>query len=326
MKSNVSLLLEEALLLTEEKKFKGLLLEDLKTLDESLSDEDFDLLYESLQEDEELLVEFLGTIAGLGSKAAKWLSSKSSSIGKKLGNYSAKTAAAKKAKSDKKELAGVIKSTRGEHTNAVKAYGKALKGKDPKAQKAALAALKIARNNSRIARGKSQFTGRAPGKKVSQQRMGDLQKTLAARRKTSIYKRLGEALVEIVVEDLLTEDSGYIDKKPNKKLKKLYPSDDPRSGEGEFSDPFKKKKDTKFKPKNPKPKKGLTEGSKEQREFEKGMKRVGNMDKFRSKKSLKTKRKDKKQDLEYHWKLDYPSDFLKPAKSKQAKEKNYDQY
>lgn len=197
MKSS-KLLVEEALLTSRIKTLYSLTESDIKDLDKDLTPEEVTALMESFYEDPQLMLEFLGTIAGLGGKAAKFMSSKFSGASKSLGKLGKKATNF----SNQRALKGERNKARKAHTAAVKAYGKSLKSNDPKARKSALAAMVTARNNSRMSRGKSFNLGTTPkgNPKTARGKYASDPRT-----RNNMYKRLGECLVDLI-GDKLNED------------------------------------------------------------------------------------------------------------------------
>lgn len=104
-----------------------------------------DLLF-LLSEDKELLVEFLSSLAGL-------LGKKFSGIGGKLSNYSNKKQKIAKRNQFKAEKLAARKSSRADHTTAIKNYTKSLKSGSPKDRNQAYAAMKLAQQKSLATRG-----------------------------------------------------------------------------------------------------------------------------------------------------------------------------
>lgn len=208
MMSN-SVLLEEALLTSRLNTLQSLTESDLKELDKGITEEDLSALTETFKEDPELLVEFLGTIAGLGGKAAKYLSSKFGSassavggVGKKLNKFSGQKKAAKTKATKKKAFKADQGKSKTAHRDAVVAYGKALKSGDVKARSSALASLKSARDTNRIMHGRTvnpKNKGKSP---VTGQKVQTASKKSNDFYKKRLYKRLGECLVELHFQKL----------------------------------------------------------------------------------------------------------------------------
>lgn len=194
---NSAILVEEALFEHRLNTLISLTESDLKELDKNLTEDELSALTESFKEDPELLVEFLGTIAGLGGRAAKYLQGKAKAfgqavggVGDKLSRYSDKQAGLASAKKMAKDRQSQIKQTRLAHRKAVVGYGKSLKGKDMGARQKAMDAMVAARTASKAARGVT--GGKGPRTNM----------TPALSAKDRVYKRLGESLAEVYLEAL----------------------------------------------------------------------------------------------------------------------------
>ncbi len=208
------IIVEEALISVSRNQGLQALTEDLKVIDTNLKEEELASLVEALSQDEELLVEFLGTIAGLGGKFASRLGSKVSGFGNRLQAYSQKKALGREQQQSK--LA---------HRSAVRAYGKSLKGGDPNTRSQALASLVAARHQNRVSHGRAQD----PSKVLGTSRQGSpktgynyitnspkMQNKLQYKEKggrfnylktpsshANIYRRLGEAIIHQINEGSL---------------------------------------------------------------------------------------------------------------------------
>lgn len=145
-------LVEQSILNSVKTKNLQTLTEDLKLIDPNLTDDNLEVLIETLNQDDELLLEFLGTIAGLGGKFASKLGSKFGNFGNKLNAYS-----------NQKALNREQHSARLAHRQAVRAYGKSLKGGDPNSRSQALASLVSARHQNRVTHGRAQDPSRVLG-------------------------------------------------------------------------------------------------------------------------------------------------------------------
>lgn len=206
---NSAILLEEALLNSRLNTLQTLTESDLREFDKEITEEELSALTESFKEDPELLVEFLGTIAGLGGKAAKYLSkkfggasSKLGGFGKSLNKYSGQKKAAKTKATKKKAFQADQGKSKKAHRDAVVAYGKALKSGDSKARSSALAGLKSARDTNRLMHGRTvdpKNKGKAPltGAKVK-----TASKKTKDFHKKRLYKRLAECLAQVYLEQL----------------------------------------------------------------------------------------------------------------------------
>jgi hypothetical protein len=203
---NSKLLLEEALFNSHLNTLLVLTESDVKELDPKLTPEELSALTESFKEDPELLVEFLGTIAGLGGKAAKYLGNKAAGFagsmlqkGQKMSDYS-----------DAKKADKFKRSSRLAHRKAVVNYGKSLKSKDPGARLASYEAMVNARKQSQGARGRTPGNaGVGPfGGEVDYKAQSMPQSKKNYYHKKKMYSRLGEALINATLEALNEKREG----------------------------------------------------------------------------------------------------------------------
>lgn len=125
---------------------KDAILEVNKDNKDTLTEQEVNDLVDLICEDEELLVEFLGQLAG-------FLGKKLGSAGSSLQAYSGKQRGLALKKKYKAEKLKAQKSSRAEHSAAIQAYMKALKGGDHKTRSKAYSAMKLAQQKSLASRG-----------------------------------------------------------------------------------------------------------------------------------------------------------------------------
>lgn len=125
---------------------KSAILEVNKNNKDTLTEQEVNDIVDLICEDEELLVEFLGQLAG-------FLGKKLGSAGSSLKAYSRKQQGIAQRKKYKAEKLQAKKSSRAEHSAAIQAYMKALKGEDHKARSKAYVAMKLAQQKSLSSRG-----------------------------------------------------------------------------------------------------------------------------------------------------------------------------
>ena len=114
-----NILLEEALFNSHLNTLNSLCESDLRELDNSLTEDELQEIMESFKQDPEALLEFLGTIAGLGMKASRYAT-------KKLGGFRFNHSLKKANKAHFKNTQEAPNKTRKAYINATNAYGKEL--------------------------------------------------------------------------------------------------------------------------------------------------------------------------------------------------------
>lgn len=113
---------------------------------DKITESEIEELMETLSNDEELLVEFLGQLAGAIGK-------KLSGFGGALNTYSANQSKKALRKDRKNKLKKARTDSRAGHSAAIKTYMKTLKGGDPRERNKAYSAMKLAQQKSLASRG-----------------------------------------------------------------------------------------------------------------------------------------------------------------------------